>query len=109
MVGKSIAQAGRHVESVQLRSLLPARSSGFGHGCIVIAVVLLLALILRMPFGRDSGWTGCTTNLRQIMLGMLVYAEEYDERLPPASSWMDAIEPKTGAVFHCPKASEGYG
>ena len=47
-------------------------------------------------------------------LGILMYAQDYDERLPDATNWMDSIYPyvKNEQIFRCPSvhpAPEAYG
>ena len=55
------------------------------------------------------------SNLKQQMLGILQYTQDYDERLPPARRWMDVIYPyiKSEEIYHCPSlmatGSKGYG
>lgn len=46
----------------------------------------------------------CQSNLKQQMLGVLMYSQDYDERLPPASKWVDVLQPyvKSEQVFKCP-------
>lgn len=51
----------------------------------------------------------CQSNLKQLALGMLMYAQDYDEKLPEASKWAEGIKPyiKNEAVFRCPSDTEG--
>ncbi|BCM91854.1 hypothetical protein IAD21_03731 [Abditibacteriota bacterium] len=92
---------------------------------IVIAIIALLAAILFPVFARareNARRASCQSNLKQIGLGIIQYAQDYDERLPfffygangdasdPATvanaryKWMDAIFPyiKSEQVFMCP-------
>jgi prepilin-type processing-associated H-X9-DG protein len=102
---------------------------------IVVAIISLLAAILFPVFARvrESGRrAACISNMKQIGLGILQYAQDYDEQLPrlyyapdawsskqsvidnDASrtdcanlgqyKWMDAIYPyvKSEQVFNCP-------
>jgi len=53
---------------------------------VVIAIIAILAAILFPVFAqaRESArLTTCTSNARQIGLGMMMYADDYDEILPP--------------------------
>jgi prepilin-type processing-associated H-X9-DG protein len=52
----------------------------------------------------------CQTRLKQQMLGVLQYAQDYDEKLPPARRWVDVLQPyvKSEQVFQCP-ALNGRG
>jgi prepilin-type processing-associated H-X9-DG protein len=57
--------------------------------------------------------TSCQSNLKQISLGLLQYAYDHDEKLPPAKRWIDLVWPyiKTDQVFTCPSVLDpkGYG
>ncbi len=55
---------------------------------VVIAIIAILAAILFPVFAqaRDKArQTGCLSNLRQIGIGFLMYAEDFDEVMPPLS------------------------
>src|SRR2546430_2311852 len=76
---------------------------------VVIAIIAILAAILFPVFGRareNARRTSCSSNLKQIGLGVLQYAQDYDEKLVGNSfgsdqasdsgsnyKWMDAIFP----------------
>jgi prepilin-type N-terminal cleavage/methylation domain-containing protein/prepilin-type processing-associated H-X9-DG protein len=52
---------------------------------IVIAIIALLAAILFPVFSRareSARRSSCASNLKQLALGMIQYAQDYDERLP---------------------------
>jgi len=52
---------------------------------VVIAIIAILAAILFPVFARareKARQTSCTANLKQLALGMLMYAQDYDERFP---------------------------
>lgn len=55
----------------------------------------------------------CQTNLKQVMLGVLMYTQDYDERLPIAQPWIDVLLPylKSETIFNCPSIPRGqrYG
>lgn len=94
---------------------------------VVIAIIAILAAILFPVFARareNARRASCQSNLKQIGLGLLQYAQDYDESLPcvwfgPAGAydqqsnattyykWMDAIQPytKSEQVFNCPSDS----
>jgi len=46
----------------------------------------------------------CMSNVRQIALGNLMYAQDYDERFTMAATWQDNVDPyiKSPRVYHCP-------
>ena len=47
----------------------------------------------------------CTSNLKQISLGMLMYCQDHNNHLPDADKWVDEILPyvKNEALFHDPQ------
>lgn len=55
----------------------------------------------------------CQTNLKQAMLGILQYSQDYNETYPPARKWVDEIMPyvKSEQIFRCPAlpAGSNYG
>ncbi len=85
---------------------------------VVIAIIAILAAILFPVFGRareNARRTSCLSNLKQLGLGTLQYAQDYDERVVPyrvgggnnpGQSWPDMIYPyvKSEQLFTCPSA-----
>lgn len=92
------------------------RSTGLGFTLIELLVVisiiaLLMALLLpALAAARRSSETlACASNLRQIMLGFAVYANDYTDKLPPQATptftdWSGAIVKLAGgqSAFRCP-------
>ena len=87
---------------------------------VVIAIIAILAAILFPVFARareQARKTSCVSNLRQIGAATLMYAQDYDEILPPVNlgacpgptsvSWADMIFPyvRNEKVFDCPSAT----
>jgi prepilin-type N-terminal cleavage/methylation domain-containing protein len=63
------------------------RQSGFTliELLVVIAIIAILAAILFPVFARareKANQTSCLSNLKQLDLGVLMYAQDYDQRLP---------------------------
>ena len=88
---------------------------------VVIAIIGILAAILFPVFARareNARRTSCLSNGRQVGLGLQMYTQDYDERLPfyfffksdPAYqySWAWAIMPyvKNAQLFVCPSATK---
>jgi len=76
---------------------------------VVVAIISILAAILFPVFARareNARRAGCLSNLKQIGLGWMMYAQDYDERTPRYNNWMNALQPyvKSGQVFVCPSA-----
>jgi prepilin-type processing-associated H-X9-DG protein len=84
-------------------------------GCVVVALVFAGAVFY--PVWRSARLappsSSCLSNLKQLAIGEGIYAMEHDDKLPPATLWMDAIEPnvKWPEAFRCPAigGGEGYG
>lgn len=78
---------------------------------VVIAIIAILASILFPVFARareNARRTSCSSNLKQISLGFLMYAEDYDGRLPhyPPEGIMAMVYPyvKNNQLFQCPSS-----
>jgi prepilin-type N-terminal cleavage/methylation domain-containing protein/prepilin-type processing-associated H-X9-DG protein len=93
---------------------------------VVIAIIAILAAILFPVFAKareKARQTSCLSNVKQILLGVMQYAQDNDETLPPGAlikqstptvNWYQAIDPylKNSQILICPsKSSEvlGYG
>ena len=85
---------------------------------IVIAIIALLAAILFPVFGRareNARRTSCASNMKQMGLAMLQYAQDYDERYCRPYNWDTLIVPylgagnvtygKRNAIYQCPNDS----
>jgi prepilin-type processing-associated H-X9-DG protein len=53
---------------------------------------------------QKAAQASCASNLKQLAIGMLMYAQDYDEHFPPAERWSELIYPyvKNEQVFRCP-------
>ena len=89
---------------------------------VVIAIIAILAAILFPVFARareNARRSSCQSNLKQIGLGFLQYAQDYDERMPRhgndptasftpnnALSYNTSVQPylKSFQLFACPSA-----
>src|SRR5438874_13552245 len=86
---------------------------------VVIAIIAILAAILFPVFAQareKARGAACLSNGKQMALGLMMYAEDYDQRLPrvwtgpvpktntPARDWKDDIQPycKNWDFFRCP-------
>ncbi len=88
---------------------------------VVIAIIAILAAILFPVFARareKARQASCTSNVKQLMLGCLMYAQDYDEKflywttgIGDTYAWTDAwwagIYPyvKNADVYCCPSAT----
>ena len=90
---------------------------------VVIAIIAILAAILFPVFAKareKARQSSCLSNVKQIMIGVLQYVQDYDERLPygtgywfvPGGSgsppdpllWSESLTPyvKNTQIFGCP-------
>ena len=88
---------------------------------VVIAIIAILAAILFPVFARareKARQTSCLSNVKQITLSALMYAQDYDETLPFGHSygfwWYQVLQPYANneQIFYCPSARTyypGYG
>lgn len=93
---------------------------------VVIAIIAILAAILFPVFARareNARRSSCTSNMKQIGLGILQYVQDYDEKYPaltrksgtnyfnggsvPWIYWQFQVQPyiKSSQVFSCPSNS----
>lgn len=107
------------------RRLLPTRAAfTLIELLVVIAIIAILAAILFPVFAqaREKARTiTCLSNQKQLGLGLMMYAQDYDERLlrmswdcgtwsgVPSLTWMDQVYPyvKSTKLFKCPNY-DGY-
>jgi prepilin-type N-terminal cleavage/methylation domain-containing protein/prepilin-type processing-associated H-X9-DG protein len=94
---------------------------------VVIAIIAILAAILFPVFARareKARQASCQSNLKQAILAGLMYAQDYDEKLPSHSTnaastegypmWWDLLQPyiKNQQMQQCPSGPDnamGYG
>ncbi len=104
------------------------RTGGLSAGAIVAIVVVglivvfggVIAAIVFPAFGKaqeKARQTTCLSNVKQLNLGMLMYAQDHAVReqmqlaagvFPPSGAWADGIEPyvRNPALLQCPGAPE---
>ena len=89
---------------------------------VVIAIIAILAAILFPVFAKareKARQTSCLSNLKQLGLGAIQYAQDYDERwvryrYPDPYFWREKLEPylKNTQMLTCPSRKTvalGYG
>jgi len=88
---------------------------------VVIAIIAILAAILFPVFARareKARASSCLSNVKQLMLGVMMYAQDYDETLIPGAypietptlRWYSILEPylKNAQMLQCPNLPGGY-
>jgi hypothetical protein len=79
---------------------------------IVPPICLMVMWIVLYPIVTQKHVPGriitCQSNLKQLGLGLELYAQDWDGYLPSAALWMDAIYPyeRGWSVFHCPAVAK---
>jgi prepilin-type N-terminal cleavage/methylation domain-containing protein/prepilin-type processing-associated H-X9-DG protein len=95
---------------------------------VVIAIIAILAAILFPVFAKareKARQTSCLSNVKQLMLGFMMYAQDYDEKYPVVVGapcwynpkppgvimWWAAIYPyvKNSQIFACPSIDRDIG
>lgn len=78
----------------------------------VVCFVLSAVLYPIQPPRASAKRSYCLSNIKQIAIGTILYASDYDERLPIAKVWQDSIVEyiKNKDIFKCPvaKSPESY-
>jgi len=76
---------------------------------VVIAIIAILAAILFPVFAKareKARQTTCTSNQKQIATAVMMWTQENEEKMPPASSnWASEIG-TTGKILQCPTAGK---
>jgi prepilin-type N-terminal cleavage/methylation domain-containing protein/prepilin-type processing-associated H-X9-DG protein len=89
---------------------------------VVIAIIAILAAILFPVFARareNARRSSCQSNVKQILLGVMQYTQDYDEMYPlvqneaattinnDQKSWYNIVQPylKSTQIFKCPSDS----
>ncbi|MCW3095528.1 MAG: hypothetical protein JWL77_1146 [Chthonomonadaceae bacterium] len=77
-----------------------------GGGFLIIIVFAAMLVPVFSQARARARAVSCLSNVKQIGLGTMMYAEDYDQRLPIAATWQTGIDPyiKNRQVFHCPAA-----
>ena len=87
---------------------------------VVIAIIAILAAILFPVFAKareKARQSSCASNVKQLGLGLLQYAQDYDESLPArytaaTNQWVNVIDPyvKSQQLWVCPSTrATSYG
>ena len=110
------------------RANMPAQRFSFALRVLSYAPFLLSCAVFIVAFfhvgcaSLSAHSSQCLSNIKQLSIGALMYAQDNDERLPASASWASAIEPKPRETatpysyagidpFRCPAAESpaSYG
>ena len=115
---KTCARCGTVLDRSGSQPQAPARKRGRTcsvTGCVVAALLMILLVVIAFPILNrmrpKARATSCLSNVKQLQLGMLMYAQDYNEVFPPAGKWCDVTMPytKNTQIYVCPQASGGVG
>ncbi|MGQ9733133.1 MAG: prepilin-type N-terminal cleavage/methylation domain-containing protein [Candidatus Zipacnadales bacterium] len=70
---------------------------------VVIAIIAILAAILFPVFARareKARQTSCLSNCKQLILGALMYAQDYDEKFFCSRTWCNRPDPRTNFQYY---------
>ena len=95
------------MEAKQQRKRFPWPQLTLVEMLFVVAITGILAAVLfPTPCGSRecSKKASCLSNVKQLANALLMYAEDYDDQLPPAIVWTDAVFPyvKNEQISYCP-------
>jgi len=83
---------------------------GGAFACLVgIAVLAAILFPVFAQARRQAQRTAAMSQMKQLALGNLMYANDHDDRLPLANAWMDELRPyiRSERIFHSPLAGRG--
>ena len=80
-------------------------------GFVALLVIAAILLPVFMRSRESCGPITCLSNLKQIALGMRMYARDWDGRLPDSACWQDQLDPciKNRQVYSCLDGEQGRG
>lgn len=62
-------------------------------GCVVVALLMIVLVVIAfprlVPKRKKARSSSCLSNVKQLQLGMIMYAQDNDGTMPPASAWCD--------------------
>ncbi len=88
------------------------RRCTIGNLLVIVVIVASLTAILYPKPNRNEyrpPHDSCSSHLKQLCLGIDIYSRDYDQKLPPAAKWCDAVRPYVKyeqKVFHCNQAPQ---
>src|SRR5438874_13668219 len=78
---------------------------------VLVGVSVVLVMFMPVIDGPRPGaqQARCQSNLKQLGMATLMYAQDYDDRLPLRRTWSDGIYPyvKNRDVYICPCSRDG--
>jgi len=86
-------------------------SSLFANPIGCLAIPFLAAAVLFPVFSQAKQAavkTACLSNVKQLSLATIIYASDYDDRLPAASAWESKTYPycKSKELYTCPEVKK---
>lgn len=74
---------------------------------VLLAVLVVIMFPVQAGGGRSKN-SSCLSNLKQVGVGHLIYAADYDDRFAP-TDWVPALDPytKRREIYRCPFVESG--
>lgn len=74
---------------------------------VVVGILAILAAVLFPVFARareKARQSSCLSNMKQVAIAVQMYAQDYDDTLPPAADWQGLVSRYAGndQIFECP-------
>jgi prepilin-type processing-associated H-X9-DG protein/prepilin-type N-terminal cleavage/methylation domain-containing protein len=71
---------------------------------IIIALLTVIIFPIFMPGRYPAKKKSCLSNVKQISLGILMYCQDYDEKMPHTKKYQESIFPyvKNNKIYQCP-------
>ena len=88
------------------------RDVRWGEVAAALGLFAIVGLIVLPPYtgSGPAKPSPCLKSLKGTLIGLLVYASDADDRLPPGGAWMDLAKPYGINEPRCPSVREGdYG
>jgi prepilin-type processing-associated H-X9-DG protein len=73
-------------------------------GVLCCAIILAILYPVVETTRTHPSRSECLSHVKQCMIAQLIYSDDYNGRLPPCTSWMDATQEyiKNDSIYHCP-------
>ena len=80
-------------------------------GLFLLMLPIYAAMLLpALSKAKERAQTiNCVNNVKQLCLAAIIYANEHNDQLPPATNWCETMQPNVGSarVFQCPAGNQG--
>lgn len=91
-----------------------SKSNSLFRSSTIISVIIGLAAVIYVAFwpiipyaNHKARLVVCRNNHHRLCMGIMMYAQDYDQKTPPTSNWSDGIKSyfKDIQIYVCPEAT----